>query len=440
MRQLKYEPSSMSDYFDFSSLDLKKLPGIIVKLTVLLLVGICLSASKSVQAQPHGDCHFHLLDFLQNGEFDNRDGAFPCNASGLMEDGRYFQLPYGERYRRLTGLIDVTERHNIADVVVCGMPFVKKWAEDDFFLRPKYYLDSSSRVKAARDTDLQIAAAFMDYRRRFAGNRTQLDKLTRLHPFICGLDTTDLGAVDLAVKRIQEYPGVWEGLGELMSRHDDLTNLTTGERPRANHPSFTRLFKFAGLVSLPISIHHNVAPISRNDSETKQPLYLGEFLDLLKITINNEANMSNRPKVIWCHAGISRRIVVENYHQILERILDEYHENLYLDLSWVVLGSYVYKNLDKWVALINKHPNNFLIGSDSVGKYSGIPIELRKYQALLNALPDQTRSKVAYKNLNRILHEAKATRIKKGLGDGGITLPLDFSLSENFGLEALYKK
>ena len=124
----------------------------------------------------------------------------------------------------------------------------------------------------------------------------------------------------------------------------------------------------------------------------------------------------------------------------LERILDEYHENLYLDLSWVVLGSYVYKNLDKWVALINKHPNNFLIGSDSVGKYSGIPIELRKYQALLNALPDQMRSKVAYKNLNRILHEAKATRIKKGLGDGGITLPLDFSLSENFGLEALYKK
>ena len=86
-----------------------------------------------------------------------------------MKDGRYFQLPYGERHRRLTGLIGVTDQHNIADVVVCGMPFVKKWAEDDFFLRPKYYLDSSSRVKAARDTDLQVAAAFMDYKRRFAG-------------------------------------------------------------------------------------------------------------------------------------------------------------------------------------------------------------------------------------------------------------------------------
>ncbi|MBT6103864.1 hypothetical protein OAK90_00175 [bacterium] len=407
---------------------------------VLLLAGIFLNAGQSVQAQPYGDCHFHLLDFLQNGEFDNRDGAFPCNESGLMKDGRYFQLPYGERHRRLTGLIDVTEKHNIADVVVCGMPFVKKWAEDDFFLRPKYYLDSSSRVKAARDTDLQVAAAFMDYKRQFAGDKTQLDKLTRLHPFVCGLDTTDLGAVDLAIKRIREYPGVWEGLGELMSRHDDLTNLTTGERPRANHPSFIRLLKFAGRVSLPVSIHHNVAPISRNESEFKQPLYLDEFLALLKNTIHDESNAANRPKVIWCHAGISRRIVVKNYRQTLERILDDYHENLYLDLSWVVLGTYVYKNLDEWVALIQKYPDNFLIGSDSVGKYSGIPMELKKYQALLSALPAETRSKVAYKNLASILDKSEAERHRKGFGKGGITLPHEFSLPENFGLEGLGKR
>ena len=411
-----------------------------MKPIVLLLAVICLSAGQSVQSQPYGDCHFHLLDFLQNGEFDNRDGAFPCNASGLMKDGRYFQLPYGERHRRLTGLIGVTDIHNIVDVVVCGMPFVKKWAEEDFFLRPKYYLDSSSRVKAARDTDLQVAAAFMDYKRRFAGNKSQLDKLTRLHPFICGLDTTDLGAVDLAIKRIQEYPGVWKGLGELMSRHDDLTNLTTGERPRANHTSFIRLFKFAGRVSLPVSIHHNVAPISRNESEVKQPLYLDEFLALLKSTITDETNTADRPKVIWCHAGISRRIVVDNYRQTLEQILDEYHENLYLDLSWVVLGSYVYKNLKEWVALIQKYPDNFLIGSDSVGKYSSIPMELKKYQALLGALPAETRSKIAYKNLASILDKSETERHRKGFGKGGITLPHEFSLPENFGLKGLGKR
>ena len=97
-----------------------------------------------------------------------------------------------------------------------------------------------------------------------------------------------------------------------------------------------------------------------------------------------------------CHAGISRRIVVADYRQILERILDEYHENLFIDLSWVVLGSYVYKDLDGWVSLIKKHPDNFLIGSDSVGKYSNIPMELKKFQALLSALPTEIRTKVVH--------------------------------------------
>ena len=411
-----------------------------LRFIILFIASIGLFNNQFAAAQKYGDCHFHLLDFLQNGEFDNRDGAFPCNASGLMEDGRYFQLPYGERYRRLTGLLDIAQSHNIENLIVCGMPFVKKWAEDDFFLRPKYYLDSSSRVKAARDTDLQVAVAFMDYKNKFKADKARLKKLDQLHPFICGLDTTDLGAVDLAIKRIREYPGVWKGLGELMSRHDDLTNLTTGERPRANHPSLIRIFKFAGQVSLPVSIHHNVAPISRNENEVKNPLYLNEFLDLLDLTILKESNKNKRPIVIWCHAGISRRIVIKDYYKVLDNILENYHENLYLDLSWVVLGSYVYKDLDNWISLIKKYPNNFLIGSDSVGKYSGIPMELKKYRVLLNALNAETRSKVAYENLEKLLNKSEAKRKLKGFGPGGITLPLNFQLPDKFGLENLSSK
>ena len=411
-----------------------------LRFIILFITSIGLFNNQFAVAQKYGDCHFHLLDFLQNGEFDNRDGAFPCNASGLMEDGRYFQLPYGERYRRLTGLLDIAQSHNIENLIVCGMPFVKKWAEDDFFLRPKYYLDSSSRVKAARDTDLQVAVAFMDYKKKFKADKARLKKLDQLHPFICGLDTTDLGAVDLAIKRIREYPGVWKGLGELMSRHDDLTNLTTGERPRANHPSLIRIFKFAGQVSLPVSIHHNVAPISRNENEVKNPLYLNEFLDLLDLTILKESNKNKRPIVIWCHAGISRRIVINDYYKVLDNILDNYHENLYLDLSWVVLGSYVYKDLDNWISLIKKYPNNFLIGSDSVGKYSGILMELKKYRVFLNALNAETRSKVAYENLEKLLNKSEAKRKLKGFGPGGITLPLNFQLPDKFGLENLSSK
>lgn len=196
-------------------------------------------------------------------------------------------------------------------------------------------------MKAALDTDLKVADAFMDYKRRFAGDQTRLSDFNRLHTFICALDTTDLAAVDLAIKRIQEYPRVWEGLGELMSRHDDLTNLTKGKRPRGNHPSLIRLLKFAGKVILPVNINHNVAPISRNASEVKEPWYLNEFLDLLNQRVRKESDPDNRPIVMWCHAGISRRIVVADYRRILERVLKEYPKNLFIHLSCVVLGSYV---------------------------------------------------------------------------------------------------
>jgi len=97
-----------------------------LRLIILLIAGTGLINNQYAMAQKYGDCHFHLLDFLQNGEFDNRDGASPCDASGLMKDGRYFQLPYGERHRRLTGLLYIAEKHNIENLIVYGMPFVKK--------------------------------------------------------------------------------------------------------------------------------------------------------------------------------------------------------------------------------------------------------------------------------------------------------------------------
>lgn len=383
------------------------------------------------------DCHFHMFNFLQNGEFDNSDGKYPANSNGVMEDGRFFQIPAGERYRRVSGLLTVTEAHNIADVIVCGMPFVKKWAENEFFQRPKYYLDSTSRVVMARDSDLAVASAFHDFLQKFGDDEKMMSKAAKLHPFICALDTTDLGAVDLAVKRIREYPGIWEGMGELMSRHDDLTNLTSGERPRGNHSSLIRLFKFAGLVSLPISIHHNVAPISRSETEIKAPLYLGEFKDLLKKTIAEEPSQSNRPTVIWCHSGISRRLVINDYDKVLREILEQYSESLFMDISWVVLETYIYKNLEPWVKLIEDYPNNFIIGSDSVGSYSSIPFEMRRYTLLLDSLSPVTKMKVAYRNLAAILDSEREKRSKKGFGKSGIVLPDEFHLPDTFGLEHL---
>ena len=52
-----------------------------LSISVLLLY-----TALSIQSQEpiiYSDCHFHLLDFLQNGEFNNADGKFPGSEWGL---------------------------------------------------------------------------------------------------------------------------------------------------------------------------------------------------------------------------------------------------------------------------------------------------------------------------------------------------------------------
>ena len=279
--------------------------------------------SPTVQVPLTADSHLHILDFLQNGEYlvDGR----------LVYSSPANTLPAGERGRRIEAVLWAMDQANVSHAVITGMPFLKKWAVGDPS-RPTYYLDSSSRVVRARDTDYVLALAIEDYR-RVHGAAAQLE---RLFPFVSGFDGTDLGAVDMIVKRIKEFPGVFKGIGEVMSRHDDLTNLTTGERPHADHPALFRIFDFAGRVGLPVSIHHNVAPISPQ-GEARDTDYLPELLHAF--------NEFSNTTFIWCHAGISRRIVVDSLPVVLASVLATHRNHVYIDLSWVVYEDYVLEDL-----------------------------------------------------------------------------------------------
>ena len=209
-------------------------------------------------------------------------------------------LAAGERGKRIEALLWAMDRANVSDALVSGMPFIKKWSEDEP-VRPSYYLDATSRVVRARDTDYHLALAVEDFARQ--GGEPAVEQLRRLHPCVSGFDGTDLGAVDMIVKRLQEFPGVFKCIGEVMSRHDDLTNLTTGERPRANHPALLRIFDFAGEQGIPVSVHHNIAPVSA-DGAPRAPIYLTELLEAFEA--------APETTFIWCHAGVSRRIRINN--------------------------------------------------------------------------------------------------------------------------------
>ena len=248
------------------------------------------------------DAHVHLLDFLQNGDY-LEDGKIVSKAVGQA-------LRSGERGKRIEAILLAMDRANVSHALVTGMPFLKKWSENDTF-RSGYYLDSSSRVVRARDTDYHIALAIEDYQR--AGGKQAAKQLDRLFVCVSGFDGTDLGAVDMIAKRMKEFPGIFLCIGEVMSRHDDLTNLTTGERPRANHPSLMRVFDFSGKHGIPVSVHHNMAPVSPS-GEIKEPLYLPELLDAFTAFPNTT--------FLWCHAGVSRRIHVPDLPGVIAGVLD----------------------------------------------------------------------------------------------------------------------
>ena len=110
-------------------------------------------------------------------------------------------------------------------------------------------------------------------------------------------------------------------------------------------------------------------------------------------------------RMIWAHAGISRRIVISDHTEILRRMLGKYR-NLTIDLSWVIFEQEIAPDgiLDrKWVKLIEEHPGRFVIGSDITGYFDKYQGALRRYYLLLDALKPETARKVAHDNFLALL-------------------------------------
>ena len=329
-------------------------------LFLLLSIGVAAAAQPEPRYQLV-DGHFHFLSFVQ--ETGGMDAFFRA-----MDD---------------TG---------VTDSAVIGMPVVKEWDEGDA-QRPAYYLDNDSRTYWYSATDFLVARAVLDLPK---------DKQARLHPFICGFNAADRNAVDHVERMLALYPNFWQGIGEVFLRHDELTALTYGPVPRATSTAFGRLLDLAALRNLPVLVHSDIGP-----AWLERPEFLGEV----------ESAIAAHPhtRIIWAHAGISRRIVIPNHTDILRRLLARY-PNLTVDLSWVIFEQEIAPSnvLDRrWVGLIEEYPGRFVIGSDTVGFFDQYKPTLQRYYLLLDALQPGTARKVAHDNFLSLLpapHPAAAVQ------------------------------
>lgn len=315
------------------------------------------------ESHPHRliDSHLHYLDFIQKS------------------DG----------FEALVKQMDAT---NVSHAVIFGMALAKQW-DEHASAEPSYYLSDDARTYYFSATDYLMMQDFISQPKEIRD---------RFFPFVCGINPNDKNAADHIRKVIDDYPGQFYGIGELMSRHDDLTALTYGEPPRADAPAFLEVYDLAAEKDLPVLIHHNIS-----GSYMDNPIYLKEMERAL--AHNRKTN------IIWAHVGISRRVEISNLLEIADRMLKA-NKNLYYDISWVVYDNYINKDEtihNQWVTLIERYPDRFLIGSDVVGHWSAYSNEITKYYSLIDKLSEETAKKVCTDNILSLMHVSKEKLVSR---------------------------
>lgn len=332
----------------------------IARTLACLLLSAGLFDSAQARDYRYSDAHLHYVDFFQETE-------------------------------GMPALLKAMDAAGVEQSMISGIPVAKKWHEDEP-KRPRYYAGDDADAYWYSATDLYVAAALQ---------KLPAEQRRRFHPFLTGFNPVDKNAVSHIERMLELYPGLWQGIGEVFTRHDDLTALTSGDTPRANNEAMTRIYHLAAERDLPVLLHSNIT-----SKRERNPLYLAEI----------EEPLRNHPhtRFIWAHAGSSLEI---HRHQeqmdfllpVLTRLLEDY-PNLYVDLSWSVLKPYL---LDPqgvprqdWVALVERFPQRFVLGSDLVGRFDSLGEQMHGFDPFLDALSAAVAEQVSRTNFVNLLPKA----------------------------------
>jgi hypothetical protein len=279
-------------------------------------------------------------------------------------------------------LAEQMRQTNISKSVIFGMPIIKKWNATEK-IAPEYYLDDDAACYYYQRTDEIVAEQYLKLPKALQ---------QRFAPLLCGFNPTDRFSFRYVQEMFEKYP-FFRGIGELLFRHDDLTNITMGEVARPNHAAMLPIYQFCGEKNVPVLLHQNSTSIGGQDAFR----YMHELEEVLQLYRDT--------KFVWAHVGISRRIYNENYHIIIDSTLTQ-NKNLYVDLSWIVYEELICQPdmtpKPEWFELIKKHHEKIMIGSDVIGNFEAIPGIMQKYNTLLQMLPEEAAKNIAYNNANKL--------------------------------------
>lgn len=335
------------------------------------------------------------LTLYAKENFSQKGKTISESAKGVSREYRYTDahchyVDFLQRTDGVKNLLSKMETAGVYHIQVMGLPVIKKWNSADP-REPLYYLEDDSRTYWYSSTDSIVARA--------VGELSEKDR-RRFHPFLCGFNPTNRNAIDHVRRMVRWYPDFWEGIGEIFTRHDDLTGLTYGETARANNIALNPVYDFAAENDMPVQMHNDIG-----NKWLREPVYMHEMEDAIR--------EHPETRFIWAHVGISRDFNIPSIIKEADRLLKAY-DNLWFDLSWVVFEDNVAPGgkLDpNWVSLIEDYPGRFMIGTDKVGRFDTYVKEIEKYDLLLEALKPETSRLVATENFLRVLPLKAQARI-----------------------------
>jgi len=310
------------------------------------------------------DVHFHLTNYVQQGT-----------------DIHKFLAIMGDKVGR---------------VALFGIPLQQQWSyRVDGDRAPTYYLQSDAPLYYYSFTDAWIAMAYKSLTK---------DEQARIDPMITGFNPSDMYATDHIRRVLQTFPGVFSGIGEFSIHKEFVSAKIAGEVASLQDPALDRILKFASEVGLVVLIHNDMdIPFAKENSA---PAYLDEMKTLLRRHPNTT--------VIWAHTGMGRVVrPIKNHAANLAAILaDPAFKNVYFDISWDEVAKYIVATPESTriaADLINKYPDRFLFGTDSVAppdqqEYLKVYYQ---YKPLWTLLDKETGEKVRRGNYERIFDDAR---------------------------------
>jgi len=277
-----------------------------------------------------------------------------------------------------------------------GIPLQQQWSygnTGDF--APTYYLQTDAPLYYYSFTDAFIATA---YRSLPPAEQARFD------PMITGFNPTDMYAADHVRRVLTTFPGVFSGIGEFTIHKEFVSAKIAGETASLTNRALDRLLDFAGEVGLVALMHNDIdAPFPKPDQEPYQ-------LEQLRALFRRHP----RTTIIWAHGGVGRVVrPLKNQLALVDRALsDPASGHVFVDISWDETAKYIVASPDTiaaTAALINRHPDRFLFGTDEVAPATqeAYLTVYRLYEPLFARLAPETSEKVRKGNYLRLFDEAR---------------------------------